>query len=58
VRAPTLVIDAAGSPNQPAAWAAAVTGECTVVRVPGDHYTLLKPPAVQDVAVALRAALS
>jgi len=58
VRAPTLVIDAAGSRNHTAAWAAAVTGECTVVRVPGDHYTLLKSPAVQDVAMALRTALS
>jgi thioesterase domain-containing protein len=57
-RATTLVINATGSPNQPAAWAGAVQGEFTMVRVPGDHYTLLRSPAVQDVAVALRAALS
>lgn len=58
VHAPTLVIDAANSPNRPAAWADAVKGDFTVVRVPADHYTLLTTPAVRDVAVALRAALS
>ena len=54
VRVPTLVISAVGSPDHTAAWAATVSGECTVVQVPGDHYTLLEPPAVQQVAAALR----
>lgn len=58
VRAPTLVIGAADSPNHTAGWAGAVMGECTVVRVPGTHYTLLQAPQVGRVATTIRTALS
>jgi thioesterase domain-containing protein len=53
VRGRTIVVSAAESPNQPGRWLS-LTGDVHAVQVPGDHYTFLHPPGVQELAAAIR----
>ncbi len=52
---PVLLVRPEGSAaaeHDDRAWAA-VAPDCTIVRVPGDHHTMLRPPAVDAVARAI-----
>jgi amino acid adenylation domain-containing protein len=55
VRAPTLIVSAAASPNAPAAahWPRVLAGPVTTQPVAGDHYTFLRPPLVTEVAASI-----
>ncbi len=55
VRAATLIVSAAGSPNAPARtqWLRHLDGEVSVLSVDSDHYAFLRPPLVQDVGAAI-----
>jgi hypothetical protein len=55
VRAPTLIVSAAGSPNAPArlAWPRMLAGPVSVLSVDSDHYAFLRPPLVADVSAAI-----
>lgn len=53
-----LVSDEVTDPEAAAAgWRACTTGPVTVARVPGDHYSMMRPPQVATVAATLEAAL-
>jgi amino acid adenylation domain-containing protein len=57
VRAPTLVVSAANSPNASAAglWQSLLSGApVSVLRVASDHYAFLRPPLVTDIGEAIR----
>jgi pristinamycin I synthase-3/4 len=51
--APALLLRAAGSPAE-AGWASLLTRPAEVLDLPGDHYSLLRPPLVEELAAALR----
>jgi amino acid adenylation domain-containing protein len=57
VRAPTLIVSAADSPNAPAAglWKSLLSnGPVSVFHVDGDHYAFLRPALVTGVGAAIR----
>jgi hypothetical protein len=56
VRAPTLIVSAAASPNAPArlTWPRMLTGPVSVLSVDSDHYAFLRPPLVADVGAVIR----
>ena len=57
VRAPTLIVSAADSPNAPASglWKGLLrSGPASVLRVGGDHYAFLRPPLVTRIGEAIR----
>jgi thioesterase domain-containing protein len=51
------LIRAGGAVGPEPAWAALALGGLDVGAVPGDHYGILRPPAVEALAAELRAAL-
>jgi thioesterase domain-containing protein len=53
VRADTVIVGALESPDTSPEWSQVLKGEVRVVRVPGDHYTFLQPPAVAETAAAM-----
>jgi thioesterase domain-containing protein len=55
VRAPTLIVSAARSPNALTRklWPSVLGGQVSVLDVDGDHYEFLRPPMVADVATAI-----
>ncbi|MFC6064418.1 non-ribosomal peptide synthetase [Streptomyces ochraceiscleroticus] len=50
----TAVIGARNSTHNAAQWARVLPSLIRSVRVPGDHYSFLRPPAVHEVAATLR----
>jgi thioesterase domain-containing protein len=57
VRAPTLIVSAANSPNAPAAghWQNLLSnGPVSVRQVDSDHYAFLRPPLVTGIGAAIR----
>jgi thioesterase domain-containing protein len=57
---PVVVFRATEEPNAHEAvgrWASVATGDLEMYDVPGDHYTLLRPPNVATLAEALSRAL-
>jgi thioesterase domain-containing protein len=57
VGAPTLVVGARDSYDLDREWSAVLGAGARAVRVDGDHYSFLQPPAVHDVATAIRGRL-
>lgn len=45
----------AGDPSQ--GWRERISGELTIESIPGDHYTILRPPGLQRLAASLRSIL-
>lgn len=54
---PVTLVAAAGNPDDPQTWAQVATGEFTLVRVTGDHHSMLRAPHVSATAAAVRTAL-
>jgi amino acid adenylation domain-containing protein len=57
VRAPTLIVSGANSPNAPAAghWQNLLSsGPVSVLQVDSDHYAFLRPPLVTGIGAAIR----
>jgi amino acid adenylation domain-containing protein len=53
VHAPALLVTAEGSVDWAPTWRTALDGPVEAIRVPGDHWTLLRPPAVRRIAAAI-----
>lgn len=53
LRAAALVVTAESSPDSTPDWRTAVDGPVQTLRVPGDHWALLRPPVVRRVAEAV-----
>jgi hypothetical protein len=51
---PTIVIEARESADNAGEWARLLGGRVNSVRVPGNHYSFLEAPGVQDVAATLK----
>jgi amino acid adenylation domain-containing protein len=51
--APALLLKAAGSPAE-TGWGSLLTRPVEVLDLPGDHYSLLRPPLVEELAAVLR----
>jgi amino acid adenylation domain-containing protein len=55
VGAPTLIVSADDSPNAPASsrWPGVLRGPVSTQRVPGDHYSFLRPPLVAEISTSI-----
>jgi amino acid adenylation domain-containing protein len=53
VNAPTLLVSAEDSFDWSLEWQSVIGGEVGLVRIPGQHYTVLQPPGVQRLAAAM-----
>ncbi|NLG54127.1 MAG: amino acid adenylation domain-containing protein [Rhodococcus sp.] len=50
-----VVYMSADNPNDPAWWATLITGNLEIVRVPGNHLSVVRRPVVGDIAEKIRA---
>nr|WP_259064768.1 AMP-binding protein [Gordonia amarae] len=57
-RGPVVLVRAASSPANVAAWSRLVTGGTTVVPVAGDHHSMLRTPLVAETAAAIDAVVT
>ncbi|MFZ2241566.1 MAG: peptide synthetase, partial [Gordonia amarae] len=57
-RGPVVLVRAASSPANVAAWNRLVTGGTTVVPVAGDHHSMLRTPLVAETAAAIDAVVT
>jgi thioesterase domain-containing protein/acyl carrier protein len=53
VRAPALIAGTENSWDSAPRWETAIDGPVDMLRIPGEHYTLLQPPSVQRIAEAI-----
>jgi hypothetical protein len=50
----TLIVDVEESPNMTQLWLETTRGTATRLALTGNHYSFLQPPAVSDLAGAIR----